>query len=98
MDWTNVFNEHGDEDFLISQKIEHAPKAPRLARLVSRLYHQHNDELMEQERLEMSEHRLFEVSAFPEDEDHHRHHEKKNPYSLKALYYLSINYILGVGE
>ena len=92
MDWTAVFDEHGEEDFIVKQQLEHAPKAPRLARLVSRLYHQYDSELWQEEDLmEMSEHRLFEMS-----EQHE--HTSKNAYTLKALYYLSINYILGVGK
>lgn len=96
MDWTAVFDEHGGEDFIIKQQLDHVPKGPRLARLVSRLYHQYDAELSgEEDTMEMSEHRLFDVTSSPGGGEQTK---SKNAYTLKALYYLSINYILGVGK
>ena len=120
MDWTNVYDEDGGEEFVVpdewfgQRRIE-----PRLARLVSRLYAYHDDDEEEEDGDDYTEHRLLELSADhivladreqPANhhrrarsssssiggEDHH-HPSRTSSYTLRALYYLSINYILGVG-
>ena len=133
MDWTSVFEEDGDETFLIHQQLtammQH--KQPRIARLVSILYHQHPDdggdddehddaanEALEDDDIGFGGHRLFQIApSSPSLEALQYHHRRNtsasddvagspghaessnsNPtYTLQALYYLSINYILGVG-
>jgi hypothetical protein len=84
MDWTSVFAEDGSEDLIIPRLMEKRSTASRLARLVSKLY-QYED-LFEEDEGEVSEgHRLLELAE---------HHYTDSRYSLRALYYLSINYIL----
>ena len=125
MDWTSVFEEDGNEDFLISQQLTviNQHQAPRLGRLVSLLYHHDDGDAGEDQALppeseimDMSEHRLFQLttsaSASPQPchDKHgltrtasdakassHTNNTNNHSYSLQALYYLSINYILGVG-
>lgn len=100
MDWTSVFEESGDEDFLISKQLTAIPQAPRLARLVSRLYHPHSHPEDHGENiLDFSEHRLFQMSSRSSRNSLGREgsNDINSAYTLQALYYLSINYILGVG-
>lgn len=78
MDWTSIYEEHGNEELLLPppESLIH----PRLARLVSVAYHLglHGQE----SQLDAS--RLNEESI-------------SSSYTLSALYFLTINYILGVG-
>ena len=87
MDWTSVYVESGEEELLIPRLLEQHPTAPRLSLFVSRRYHAtHGDEHAEDD-VEMTHHRLFElVESHP-----------ASSYTLQALYYLCINFILGVG-
>jgi amino acid permease len=80
MDWSNLFDDSGEEDIYSSQLMEEQPREPRLERLIHKIYH---DDLVQS----IGHHHLIELS-----EQH-----EANSYSLDALYYLSINYILGVG-
>jgi hypothetical protein len=106
MDWTSVFVEDGTEELIIPKLIS----APRSSRLVSKVYHlqRHAHQASSSERegegddeSAIGGHRLLDWS--PADPRHHRHRSSLNDnsdepaYSLQALYYLSINYILGVG-
>jgi hypothetical protein len=85
MDWTSVFDEDGTEEIIIPHLMEQKPTAPRLSRLVSKIYHRlEEDEVFDSSLSEG--HRLLEF------DDLHR-----RQYSLRDLYYLSINFILGVG-
>lgn len=86
MDWTSVYVESGEEDLLIPLLLEEHSTAPRLARFVSRLYNVTADEV-EDGTFEVTHHRLFELF-----ESH-----PSSSYTLMALYFLCINYILGVG-
>lgn len=84
MDWTSVFDETGDEELIIPQLMEGHPTEPRIERLLKKLYVQENCPN------EIRGHRLMEISEI--------HAQTTSPsYSLKSLYYLTINYILGVG-
>ena len=79
-----MFVEDGTEDLIISPLLNSHATAPRLSRLVSKVYHH-----LEEHEMDLSAgHRLLELAEADEDE---------RSYSLLALYYLSINYILGVG-
>jgi amino acid permease len=82
MDWTLVFDETGEEDLIIPALMEECPTETRLVRLLNKLYA--NDDLSE-----ITDHRLFLLSLSERGAAH--------PYSLKALYFFTINYILGVG-
>lgn len=82
MDWTSVFDETGEEEIIIPQLIGEHPTETRLVRLVNKIY------FAEECSSEIRDHRLMEMSEWP---------VLPPSYSLKALYYLSINYILGVG-
>lgn len=84
MDWTSVYVESGEEDLLIPHLLEEHPTAPRLSVLVSHLYHAATEE----EHDEVTHHRLFQLLE---------RHYPASSYTLKALYYLCINFILGVG-
>ena len=84
MDWTSVFDETGEEELIIPQLMEGHPTEPRLERLLKKLY------VQESGLIEIRDHRLMEISEI-------RAHSTPPSYSLKALYYLTINYILGVG-
>ncbi|CAB9521837.1 Transmembrane amino acid transporter protein [Seminavis robusta] len=114
MDWTSVFEEDGDEAFLISQQLMAIPQAPRLARLVSKLYHHQHSDDDEEEHVhrvshddgnfideDISEHRLFHLSSRSSNgnilEAENTTTSTSSAYNLRVLYYLSINYILGVG-
>jgi amino acid permease len=87
MDWTAVYVESGEEDLLIPFLLEEHSTAPRVARFVSRLYHVTDNEQVEDDTLQVTHHRLFELFE--------RH--PSSSYTLRALYFLCINYILGVG-
>jgi hypothetical protein len=87
MDWTSVYADHGEEELLIPRLIGEHSAAPRLSRLVSRLYHVHHDDQVEESIEDASSHRLLELATGT----------PSSSYNLKALYYLTINYILGVG-
>ena len=135
MDWTSVFEEDGDETFLIHQQLTalQQHKQPRMARLVSILYHHPEDGEDEdttnqgqshedQDVDSIGGHRLFQItssySSLLDAVPLYRRNtinsmdtaggfsrngastssSNNNPaYTLQALYYLSINYILGVG-
>ena len=84
MDWTSVFDESGEEELIIPQLMEGHPTQPRLERLLKKLYVQENG------LNEMRDHRLMEISEIHAN-------STASSYSLKSLYYLTINYILGVG-
>lgn len=86
MDWTSVFVEDGSEDLIIPQLMNRKQTTSRLTRLVSRVYDHH--ESMGEEDNFSGGHRLLDL---PEGD------EAGTSYSLRAVYYLSINYILGVG-
>lgn len=86
MDWTSVFVEDGSEDLIIPQLMDQKQTTSRLTRLVSRVYHHH--ETTEVQESLSDGHRLLDL---PSGE------EAGSAYSLRAVYYLSINYILGVG-
>lgn len=110
-----MFEESGDEDFLIAQELLVRPHAPRLARLVSKLYHhppaedrrqshESHDKYSEGEEEDYSEHRFFSYrsseslySAAVSVGGVQENDSNNSGYSLQALYYLTINYILGVG-
>jgi amino acid permease len=82
MDWTSIFDETGEEELIIPKLMEEHPTEPRLVRLVNKLF------LHDECPNEMNHHRLMVISEF----------QATSPtYSLRALYYLTINYILGVG-
>lgn len=86
MDWTSVYVESGEEDLLIPLLLEEHPTAPRLSLFVSRLYHAtDDDEQQQEEHDEVAHHRLFQLL-----ESH-----PTSSYTLQALYYLCINFILG---
>ena len=92
MDWTSVYVESGEEDLLIPLLIEEHSTAPRVSLFVSRLYHATDDadghhHRDEQHAEDVTHHRLFQLL-----ESH-----APSSYTLKALYYLCINFILGVG-
>jgi amino acid permease len=87
MDWTSIFVEDGSEDLIIPQLMNRKQTTSRLTRLVSRVYH-HHERMGEEENLSGG-HRLLDL---PEGE------KAATSYSLRAVYYLSINYILGVGS
>lgn len=82
MDWTSIFDETGEDELIIPQLMEGHPTEPRLVRLVNKLYL--HDECLD----EINHHRLMVISES---------HATSPAYSLRALYYLTINYILGVG-
>jgi amino acid permease len=84
MDWTSVFDESGEEELIIPQLMEGHPTQPRLERLLKKIYVQENG------LNEMRDHRLMEISEIHAN-------STASSYSLKSLYYLTINYILGVG-
>lgn len=88
MDWTSIFVEDGSEDLIIPQLMDRKQTTSRLTRLVSRVYH-HHEGLGEDESVSGG-HRLLDL---PEDDGV----AAGASYSLRAVYYLSINYILGVG-
>lgn len=89
MDWTSVYVESGEEDLLIPQLLKEHPTAPRLSLFVSRLYHATDDDDDEQqeEHDEVTHHRIFQLLEI----------HPTSSYTLQALYYLCINFILGVG-
>jgi amino acid permease len=89
MDWTSVFVEDGTEDLVLPHQMDQKATAPRLTRLVSKLYHRllEEDETVNDSTLNV-ENRLLEIGE-------QQHYESS--YSLQALYYLSINFIMGVG-
>ena len=134
MDSTSIFEEDGDETFLVERQKEEMlrHKKPRMARLVSILYHhEHDEELVDlvvedQEGDDKQEvnlgHRISQIVSSVSFLDRLLHrrsdadqrptmtHEQQqqqqqqqqpssssSTYTLQALYYLSINYILGVG-
>jgi len=86
MDWTSIYVETGEEELLIPRLLEEHPTAPRLSLFVSRLYHA-SDADHEEDHEEVTHHRLFQLL-----ESH-----PTSSYTLQALYYLCINFILGVG-
>ena len=91
MDWTSVYDEDGSEDLIIPHLMQAATHASRLSRLASSLAHHYEDmsEDEGEEEREMTEgHRLLNML------DTNHHHIR---YSLREVYFLSINYILGVG-
>jgi amino acid permease len=111
MDWTSVFDEDGNEDLIIPQLIERRERRGRLARLVSRRYHRHDSTPSELDHddgaddtagFEISDvvasssgdhgHRLLELASHYYNTD-----ESTGGYTLRSMYLLSINYILGVG-
>lgn len=85
MDWTSIYVESGEEDLLIPHLLQEHPTAPRLSLLVSHLYHEHHDD---DDQVTHEHHRLFQLLQ----EGH-----PTSSYTLQALYYLCINFILGVG-
>jgi amino acid permease len=87
MDWTSVFVEDGNEDLIIPLLMEKKSTASRLTRLVSKLYRYEEEEDEDEEDISEG-HRLLDLDE---------HHYTESSYSLRAVYYLSINYILGVG-
>lgn len=103
MDWTSIYAESGEEEFIIQN-------APRISRLVSAIYFQprnhtysnnsndaNNDLDFEQEE-DYASHRMFEISSTYDTTTIEKHNnENSSPYTLGALYCLTINYILGVG-
>lgn len=107
MDWTSVFVEDGTEELIIPKLIS----APRSSRLVSKVYHHQYhpheaasrwelDGNVDDESSAMGGHRLLDWS--PADPRRRSNSlniqtEDEPSYSLQALYFLSINYILGVG-
>jgi hypothetical protein len=109
MDWTSVFVEDGTEELIIPKLIS----APRSSRLVSKVYHHqcHPHQRSSSSEREgegdddesaMGGHRLLDWSPADPRHRHRRSSLSDNnsdepTYSLQALYYLSINYILGVG-
>ena len=136
MDWTSVFEEDGDETFLIHQHLTalQQHKQPRTARLVSILYHHqengededttHQGQAHEDQDVDsIGGHRLSQITssysslldAVPlyrrntinsmdtgggiskNGASTSSSNNNKPAYTLRALYYLSINYILGVG-
>jgi amino acid permease len=91
MDWTAVFDETGDEDLVIPHLFKEHPTMPRLSRLVNKMYHGKSPSLLVDDAdtiTHMVDHRLMEMTEGDRSE---------SKYSLQALYFLSINYILGVG-
>jgi hypothetical protein len=89
MDWTSIYVEDGNEDLIIPQLMEQKPTAPRLTRLASGVCHQYEEEAAG-DGGELSEgHRLLELV------DNNHHHVVAHKYSLREVYFLSINYILG---
>lgn len=82
MDWTLVFNETGEEDLIIPTLMEECPTECRLVRLMNKLY-------AAEDLSEITDHRVFDLAASERG--------ATPQYSLKALYYFTINYILGVG-
>lgn len=95
MDWTAVFAEDGNEDFIvISRLMQNRSTDSRLARAATRLHHRYDrgevdctDGGEEGAGLTAEGHRLWDL---PDRRD-------RGGYSLREVYYLSINYILGVG-
>lgn len=87
MDWTSVFVEDGSEDLIIPKLMVTKQTTSRLTRLVSRVYHHHED--IQDAESPLGGHRLLDL---PEE-----YETTSSCYSLQAVYYLSINYILGVG-
>jgi amino acid permease len=89
MDWTSVFVEDGTEDLVLPHQMDQKATAPRLTRLVSKLYHHlEKDETVNDDSTLNVENRLLEIGEQQYCE---------SSYSLQALYYLSINFIMGVG-
>eukprot|EP00547_Thalassionema_nitzschioides_P006765 CAMPEP_0194222362 /NCGR_PEP_ID=MMETSP0156-20130528/32762_1 /TAXON_ID=33649 /ORGANISM="Thalassionema nitzschioides, Strain L26-B" /LENGTH=271 /DNA_ID=CAMNT_0038953125 /DNA_START=182 /DNA_END=994 /DNA_ORIENTATION=- len=83
MDWTLVFDETGEEDAIIPHIMEEHSALPRLSRFVNKIF-------PDEDVVNIGDHRLVELSSI-----HYAPYEKS--FSLRALYFLSINYILGVG-
>eukprot|EP00980_Cylindrotheca_fusiformis_P018909 scaffold6322_cov59-Cylindrotheca_fusiformis.AAC.5 len=99
MDWTSVLDNTGEDDFLVPELLQERRSAPRLARLVSRTYHRPRARLDTdngvcdgEDDSEAVEHRLWQLADI-----YSRDGEYSSAYNLKALYFLTINYILGVG-
>jgi amino acid permease len=100
MDWTSVFIEDGNEDLIIPRLIEASvgSGAPRLGRLVSKKYERHDDERTPSGELAMDD-------GFDDEEDHHHHllelashyYSDESGYTLLSVYFISINFIFGVG-
>ena len=99
MDWTSIYVESGEEEFIIQREL-------RVSRLVSAIYSQpinhkyltsgSNGLGFEQDGY--SSHRIFEISLRDETSTIDQpSHTNASPYSLGALYCLTVNYILGVG-
>ena len=84
MDWTSVFAESGDEELTLQSFLPntHQLVQSRLARLVSVVYYEEDDKHSDTEK--------GVIHALSSRQEH-------SNYSLSALYFLSINYILGVG-
>lgn len=90
-----MLGDTGEDDFLVTEllRMDKRSAAPRLARLVSRVFHHHDaNGIYAEDDSEAAEHRLWELSDI-----HSRSDCNLSSYDLKALYFLSINYILGVG-
>lgn len=88
MDWTDIYSETGEEDIFIPRLLESHSTAPRLSRMVSKRYFHIHIDTIDEDFSESSGHRLMELAGeAPTSSD----------YNLRALYYLTINYILGVG-
>eukprot|EP00546_Thalassionema_frauenfeldii_P017235 CAMPEP_0178899140 /NCGR_PEP_ID=MMETSP0786-20121207/2727_1 /TAXON_ID=186022 /ORGANISM="Thalassionema frauenfeldii, Strain CCMP 1798" /LENGTH=534 /DNA_ID=CAMNT_0020569949 /DNA_START=162 /DNA_END=1767 /DNA_ORIENTATION=+ len=83
MDWTSVFDETGEEDAIIPHLMEENSTRPRLSRLVDKVFPDDDVSVIR-------DHRLVELSTI-----HYCPNQKS--FTLRALYFLSINYILGVG-
>lgn len=83
MDWTLVFDETGEEDIIIPRLMEEYSTRPRLSRFVNKIF-------PDEDVADIGDHRLIELSSI-----HYSPYEKS--FTLQALYFLSINYILGVG-
>jgi hypothetical protein len=89
MDWTSIFVEDGSEDLIIPRLMDKTHTTSRLSRLVSRVYHHQYDEGLEDApESPLGGHRPTDLAAYADE---------NSAYSLRAVYYLSINYILGVG-
>jgi hypothetical protein len=90
MDWTSIYVEDGSEDLIIPQLMEKKPTTSRLTRLASRVFHQYEETSGDGDEAEAElsgGHRLMELV----DSNRHVAHR----YSLREVYFLSINYILG---
>lgn len=91
MDWTLIFDENGEEDLVFPHLFEEHPTVPRLARLVNRMYDEKSTTLAQGDFESMEsidDHRLMQLMEG---------HGTQPKYTLQALYFLTINYILGVG-